>query len=363
LRRCGISFDRLCQSDFDRYGARTQIKRARDSAAQEDMSFCPANGGPFNTGRIGFGCAYVTGGFEKRRNLKLLQGAFDCGIRHYDTAPMYGHGTSEDVVGEAFKHLRSQISVTTKVGISRPNFPLKRKLLRAIATPVRDYFPGLSQRSARVIYRRESVPKNFSVTIVRRSVEDSLSRLGTDYIDVLLLHEATLTDISEELLNTLVMLKSEGKIVRTGIGSAVQDIIAIDSAYPNFFDVYQRTWSILKTDERLHPNKTKIFHRSIMDALSPLREKLMTDPSFAQYMRNAAGVEAGAVDELARALISASIFVNLNGITLFGTRRPYRIADYAKAAGDLAPGIALLKAYRSYANSVSACEPVLDVVL
>jgi hypothetical protein len=328
------------------------------------MTFYPAKGGPFNTGRIGFGCAYVTGGFEKRRNLKLLRSAFDCGIRHYDTAPMYGHGTSENVLGEAFKHLRNHISVTTKVGISRPNFPLKRKLLRAIATPVRDYFPELSQRSAAAIYQRNSIPRNFSVSSVRRSIEDSLSRLSTDHVDVLLLHEATLTDISEELLNTLTALKSEGKIVWTGIGSSVEDIASIDAAYPDFFDVYQRTWSILKTDEALHPNKATIYHRSIMDALTPLREKLASDPSFARYMRNAAGVDAGAVDDLAKALLSACIFVNPDGITLFGTRRPYRVADYAKqAAGDLAPGIALLKAYRAYAEGASARKPALDAVL
>lgn len=327
------------------------------------MTFYPGKGGPFNTGRIGFGCAYVTGGFEKRRNLKLLRSAFDSGIRHFDTAPMYGHGTSENVLGEAFKHLRSHISVTTKVGISRPNFPLKTKLLRAIATPVREYFPRFSQRSAAAIYRRDAVSRNFSVSSVRRSVEDSLSRLSTDYVDVLLLHEARLTDISEELLNTLAALKSEGKIVWTGIGSSVEDISSIDTAYPDFFDVYQRTWSILKTNEALHPNKAIIYHRSIMDALTPLREKLASDPSFARYMRTAAGVDASAADDLAKALLSASIFVNPDGITLFGTRRLYRVADYATTAADLAPGIALLKAYRAYAEGSLASKPVLDAAL
>ena len=326
------------------------------------MTAYSSDGGPFNTGRVGFGCAYITAGFEKRRNLKLLRCAFDSGIRHYDTAPMYGHGTSEEVVGEAFKKLRGQLSITTKVGISRPTFTLKTKLLRAIATPVRHKFPELSQKSAAIIYGSNPIPKSFAVDDVRRSVEDSLSRLSTDYINVLLLHEATPADITEELLNTLAALKSEGRVLQTGVGSSAEDIALIDRAYPDFFEVYQRTWSILRTDENLYPNKTNIYHRSIMEAFGTLRDKLASDLSFARYMSKEIGLELSAVDALARALISASVFVNPKGITLFGTRRMYRVADYAQAAlSDLAPGIALLKAYREYVED--APTPALDEVL
>lgn len=319
------------------------------------MTVYPSEHGPFNTGRIGFGCAYITGGFERGRNLKLLRSAFDNGIRHYDTAPMYGHGTSEGVVGEAFKTVRGQISITTKVGISRPTFPFKRKLLRALATPVRHHFPELSQRSAAILYRSNSIPKHFSVNDIRRSVEDSLSHLSTDYIDILLLHEAAPADINEELLNTLAALKSEGKILRSGVGSSAEDIASIDTAQPDFFEVYQRTWSILRTDETLYPNKTNVYHRTIMDALRPLREKLAADPSFADHIRNAGGLELSTADDFAKALISASLFVNPNGITLFATRRLSRVEHYAKqATSDLASGKALLRAYRAYVEAASA---------
>lgn len=319
--------------------------------------------GPFNTGRVGFGCAYITGGFEKRQNLKLLKRAFDSDIRHYDTAPMYGHGTSEAVVGEAFKTVRGQISIATKVGIPRPDFPLKRQLLRMLATPVRRHLPQISQKSAAIIYRGNSVPKCFSADYVRRSVEESLSQLNTDYVDVLLLHEAALADISEDLLNTLAALKMEGKILRTGVGSFAEDIASINAAYPDLFDVYQRTWSVRRTDETLYPDKTNVFHRAVMDALLPLRDRLASDQTFADHVRKYAGLGLSAVDDLAKALISASLFVNPNGITLFATRRLYRVASYAKETpGDLATGIALLKAYRTYDEtsapkmSVSRCR-------
>ena len=319
------------------------------------MTVCPGTVGPFSTGRIGFGCAYITGGFEKRRNLKLLQCAFDSGIRHYDTAPMYGHGTSESVVGEAFNKVRGQISITTKVGICRPNFPLKRKLLRAIATPVRHHLPELSQRWAARVYRSHSTPKHFAAIDVRRSVEDSLSQLRTDYIDALLLHEATPADINDELLNTLAALKAEGKILRTGVGSSTEDVASIDAVYPDFFDVYQKTWSILTIDSVTYLDKINIHHRSILDGLGPLRNKLASDLSFAKHMRKSAGLQLNAGDDLGKALISASVFVNPKGITLFGTRRLHRVAEYAKVAkSDLAPGIALLNAYRAHAEHASA---------
>ena len=69
--------------------------------------------------QLGFGCARLFGGVEKRHASGMLERAYELGIRHFDTAPSYGHGQSENVVGDVFAGV-ADITVMTKVGIPRP---------------------------------------------------------------------------------------------------------------------------------------------------------------------------------------------------------------------------------------------------
>ena len=115
------------------------------------------------------------GGFEKKRNIKLLLSAFDCDIKYFDTAPMYGQGTSEEVVGEAFASNRHRISIATKVGIPHSTYTRKAELLRAIATPIRRYLPKVSRGAATVLYKAgpsRPSPRNLTPSAVVRSLED-----------------------------------------------------------------------------------------------------------------------------------------------------------------------------------------------
>jgi aryl-alcohol dehydrogenase-like predicted oxidoreductase len=50
--------------------------------------------------KIGFGCGRIYAGSEIRSSARLIEAALTAGIRHFDTAPMYGLGQSEDVLGE-----------------------------------------------------------------------------------------------------------------------------------------------------------------------------------------------------------------------------------------------------------------------
>src|SRR5207248_223210 len=93
------------------------------------------------TTQLGYGCSQLMGGITRRQSLKLLETAFDVGIRHFDTAPSYGLGEGESALGSAFRSRRDQITITTKFGI-RP--PRKRSLIgiaRYVAIPVFRLFP------------------------------------------------------------------------------------------------------------------------------------------------------------------------------------------------------------------------------
>ncbi len=72
------------------------------------------------TTRLGFGCGSLMGATNRRDSLKLLEAAYEAGIRHFDVAPMYGYGEAESCLGEFLQHHHGQITVTTKFGIAPP---------------------------------------------------------------------------------------------------------------------------------------------------------------------------------------------------------------------------------------------------
>ena len=103
-----------------------------------------------------------------------LTTAFDAGVRFVDTAPFYGHGWSEHRVGEALRgYRRDDIVLSTKIGrLLRPKDPAK----------------GIDGGVFAAVLPFEPV-FDYSYDGVMRSVEDSLQRLGTHRIDVLLIHD------------------------------------------------------------------------------------------------------------------------------------------------------------------------------
>jgi D-threo-aldose 1-dehydrogenase len=103
-----------------------------------------------------------------------LRAAFDSGLRFVDTAPFYGHGWSEHRVGEALRgYKRDAIVVSTKIGrLLRPQDPAQGIDGGVFAT-VLPFAPAF----------------DYSYDGVMRSFEDSLQRLGTHRIDVLLIHD------------------------------------------------------------------------------------------------------------------------------------------------------------------------------
>lgn len=305
----------------------------------------------FGAQYAGFGCAYITGGLEKSQGIKLLRAAFDSGVRHFDTAPLYGRGTSEDVIGEAFQSDRNKISITTKVGLPRPKATKGGEFVRAIALPIRRYLPKVSRGLASAIYGRKDRPKKFSPHEVLAGLDDSLTRLKTDYVDVLLLHEATAEDITPELLEVLSLLKAEGRVLRTGIGSEATAIAEIDRRFPAAFDVYQRSWSIFTRNVVQYQTKKNVFHRCIMNNLERLQNEIKSSPPLARHIWNVTGMETIDREELAMLLIGAAISANPSGLILFGTRQKARIHRYAEAAfspSNIRSGADLLDAYHSY---------------
>ncbi|WP_405163561.1 aldo/keto reductase [Nocardia sp. NBC_01499] len=137
-----------------------------------------------------------------------IAAAWDAGIRAFDTAPHYGAGSSEERLGRFLRSQpRSSYSVSTKVGRLLYDDPL--------ASDGIDDFYGAPKRSRR---------RDYSADGVRRSLEDSLQRLGMDRVDLLLIHDPD--DHQDQTLAAampeLERMRAAGIVA--GIGVGVNDV-------------------------------------------------------------------------------------------------------------------------------------------
>ena len=156
-------------------------------------------------GRIGLGTAplgnlYAEVTEEDAR--ATVDAAWDAGIRLFDTAPLYGHGLAERRLGAALAaHPRDELVISTKVG----------RLLQ----------PGVPEPEGAFRVSHGEVPRfDFSADGVRRSLDESLGRLGVDRVDIVLIHDpdAHLGQAISEAAPVLAALREEGVVGAIGFG-------------------------------------------------------------------------------------------------------------------------------------------------
>lgn len=168
---------------------------------------------------IGCGCSSLGGVLDREgeaEGLRTLEVAIDNGVNFFDTADAYSMGRSEELLGQAVRGRRDQMVIATKGG-SRFS-PLwkgvvdSRSLLvplRKVLRPFKRYFNLL---------RHTQKQYDYSPVHLRKALEDSLKRLGTDYIDLYQLYNPLPADIEAgEFIETLEAFKQEGKIRYYGI--------------------------------------------------------------------------------------------------------------------------------------------------
>ena len=140
------------------------------------------------------------GGAEKKDAVQAIRRSIDHGITTIDTAPVYGYGQSEELVGEAIKGMRNKVQILTKYG------------LRWDAKKGQYYFSLKDEEGTKIdIYRyagKESVIKE---------CENSLRRLGTDHIDLYQIHWADPTTPVDETMEAINILLEQGKIRAAGV--------------------------------------------------------------------------------------------------------------------------------------------------
>jgi D-threo-aldose 1-dehydrogenase len=273
---------------------------------------------------LGYGCSQLMGGITRRESIALLQTAFDSGIRHFDTAPSYGYGEAESVLGEALRSTRNQVTITTKFGIRPPRNQSLLGLARRVLLPLANRVPSVKSRLSRAAGGLKG-RAGFSPNELRASIEASLVALATGYIDILLLHEAVVGDLNDELFAELERNVTEGKIRSFGIGS---EAIAAAQVYRDerrFCPIMQFEWSVLSGRKPTYPGSFLITHRSLSENFVRLRAWLGANPAIARAWSKALDVDVTNATVLSRLMLAAARDANPNGITLFSSRNTRNI--------------------------------------
>lgn len=156
------------------------------------MKFRQLGNSELNVSEIGLGTMSLS--TDPKEAARVIDAAFDAGIRFFDTADLYDGGRNEEVVGQALKEKRSDIILATKVG-NKMNPDGKSW----VWDPSKEH--------------------------IMNGVKESLHRLGVDDIDLYQLHGGTIEDAYEETIDAFEQLKKEGVIRAYGISSIRPNVI------------------------------------------------------------------------------------------------------------------------------------------
>ncbi|MFZ0368848.1 MAG: aldo/keto reductase [Halobacillus sp.] len=202
-------------------------------------------GTSINASRLGLGTwaigGWMWGGTDEKQSIDTIHTALDHGINLIDTAPVYGFGRSEEIVGKAVQQYdgdREDIILATKVGMD---------------------------------WNDDSVFRNGSKERIHKEVEDSLQRLQTDYIDVYQVHWPDPITPIHETAEALHYLHKQGKIKAIGVSNFS----------PEQMDIFREAAPI----HTLQP-PYNLFERDIeKDILPYVQEHNMTTISYGSLCR------------------------------------------------------------------------------
>ncbi len=180
---------------------------------------------------VGFG-AWVVGtdwwGDRSRdQAVEMVQHALEEGVTFFDTGDVYGHGDSEEIVGDALGEYREEVTVSTKVGYDFYNNPQAG---------------------------HGELPKRMDGEWVREAFERSLDRLDFDYVDLLMLHNANVDEVDADVLETLDELREEGKVEAIGwaLGPSIGWLAEGEAAVAEEFDALQTVFNVFEQTPGRH---------------------------------------------------------------------------------------------------------------
>src|SRR5258705_12274190 len=282
--------------------------------------------------RIGLGTwaigGWMWGGTDEKQSIRTIHAALDQGVNLIDTAPVYGQGRSEEIVGEALRQhgRRESVIVASKVGIDWTNGKIERNSTR--------------QR-------------------ILREFEDSLHRLQTDYIDIYQVHWPDPLVPIEETAATIGKLYEQGKIRAIGVSNyspeemdrfrAIAPLHTIQPPY-NLFEreiardvlpyalgrgIITLTYGALCRG--LLSGAMRTDRQFAKDDMRKTTDPKFQPPHFAEYLNAASKLDAFARENYGKRVIHLAVRWLLDqpgvGVALWGARHPEQLAPIREVIG------------------------------
>ena len=160
-------------------------------------------------------------------DLDLIETALDAGITFFDTGDVYGHGDSEEIVGEALAEHRDDVVVSTKVGYDFYNNPQAG---------------------------HGELPKKIEPDWVETALDRSLERLDFEYVDLLMLHNANADEVDADVLETLDRLQESGRVKSVGwaLGPSIGWLAEGEAAAKADVDALQTVFNLFEQEPGQH---------------------------------------------------------------------------------------------------------------
>jgi D-threo-aldose 1-dehydrogenase len=295
------------------------------------------------TSALAFGCAGLFREPTQSARMRLLDIALDNGVQHFDTSPIYGFGLSERELGQFARGRRDQITIATKFGIQptrvgaaagRMQAPIRRLLARA---------PGLDSRARSEAASPDSGPAGsllyradgFDAGVARRSLEASLRRLGTDYVDIYLIHEPSVGAIEgDDLRAYLDGARTSGLIRGWGAAGETPSIDAALGSLGDSIPILQMPLDFSALARVTAPRgfgPARNFYRVLGSPVARIIHYLGGDPDRSARWRTQVGANCLDPEVLARMVLLTAANSQPESLLLFTSIRQSHIVSAARA--------------------------------
>ncbi len=186
------------------------------------MEYRQLGSSDLNVSAIGYGAWGIGGGpfwntEGEDNSIRSIEKAIDLGINFFDTAPVYGFGYSEELLGKALQSKRKDVIIATKCGLRWEKEALK------------------------------AIEKRATEESILEEIDLSLKRLCTDYIDLYQVHWPDENTPIEETMNTLLQIQKEGKVRYIGVSNYSVDQMKESLKYGKIVSL-QPMYSMLERD-------------------------------------------------------------------------------------------------------------------
>ena len=180
-----------------------------------------------------------------KKSIDSIKASFDQGINIFDTAPVYGFGHSEELIGKALKPVREKVIIATKCGLRWDKESLS------------------------------ALRKDASRKSILEEIDQSLKRLGTDWIDIYQVHWPDVETSHQETMEALLEIQEQGKICSIGVSNYSAAQIKECSQYAKIISL-QPEYSLLAREIEKETAPLCIENNIGIIAYSPLSSGVLT---------------------------------------------------------------------------------------